>query len=425
MIKSSSPWSVTLGVAAATFLSWEAVANLSAIALPEEEVLKKLDPVPVFTIADEQGTPLVAEGENEEKVAGVFVSLDDAKEFINQLKTENPELADKVRVVPVSLGEGFKLAGSAEGGENALDFAYVPQEEAVTQAKTIGEQNEQPYQGGVPLFVARGGEGKGYLTFERNSQQVIPFFFDKAQLEQMVARFKEQQPEVAASVDIEVHSLEGVIETLEAGSDEILEKIILVPFAESIAFLQQNATAPPAQGEVAPAPSVVKANSSTSFELADDFSEGLAAVEIDDKWGFIDRSGTIVVSPQYDSAMDFSEGLAAVSVNDKWGFIDQSGTIVIPIELPSQYIAKGVFPSFKEGYVHIKVGDKWGFIDQSGNFIITPQFDYANGFKEGLATVKINDKWGFIDRSGKIVIAPLFDAPGYLIELLSGLEFVG
>lgn len=245
MIKPLIRWSITLGVAGATFLSWSAIENLMAIALPEAQVLEKLDPVPVFTIADEKGAPLVASGDDKAKVAGVFISQGDANEFVNQLKTENPELAEKVRVVPVSLGEVYKLAGSADE-ENALNFAYVPDKEAVTSAETIGEANKQPYKGGVPLFVAKGGEGKGYLTFERNSQQVIPFFFEKAQLEEMVARFKQQQPELAANVDIEVHPLEGVIETLETGSDEILKKIVLVPSSESIKFLQ---TVTPAAGE--------------------------------------------------------------------------------------------------------------------------------------------------------------------------------
>lgn len=251
MIKPLIRWSMTLGVAGATFLSWGVIENLIALALPEAEILEKLEPVPVFTIADEQGAPLVASGDDEAKVAGVFISQTDANQFVNQLKTENPELAEKVRVVPVSLGEVYKLAESAEGDENALNFAYVPQEEAVASAKTIGEENKQPYQGGVPLFVARGGEGKGYLTIERNSQQVIPFFFEKKQLEEMVARYKEQDPEIAANVDIEVHPLEGVIETMQTGSDEILEKIVLVPSTESIQFLQNTAPAP-GSGEALP-----------------------------------------------------------------------------------------------------------------------------------------------------------------------------
>ncbi|MEM8722381.1 MAG: Tic22 family protein [Cyanobacteria bacterium P01_G01_bin.39] len=201
-------------------------------------VINKLDPVTVFTIADAQGAPLVASREDDKKVAGVFISQNDANEFVNQLKTENPELAAKVRVVPVSLGEVYKLSESAQSQENALNFAYVPEEEAVNSAKIIGEENQQPYQGGVPLFVARGGEGKDYLTFERDGKQVIPFFFEKAQLDEMVAKFQEQEPEIAANVDIEVHPLEGLIETLATSSDEILEKIVLVPSSESIEFLE-------------------------------------------------------------------------------------------------------------------------------------------------------------------------------------------
>jgi hypothetical protein len=252
MIKSLVRWSATLGIAGTAFIGLGLAENLTAHALPQEEVLKKLDPVPVFTIADEQGAPLVASGQDKAKVAGVFISQNDANEFVNQLKTKNPELADKVKVVPVSLGEIYKLSESSQSQQNALNFAYVPEQEAVNSAKTIGQANKQPYQGGVPLFVAKGGDDKGYLTIERNAQQVIPFFFDKKQLEQMVAKFKQQKPEIANSVNIEVVPLEGVIKTLETSQDTMLEKIVLVPTTESIEFLQ-NATPAPGSGTT-PAP---------------------------------------------------------------------------------------------------------------------------------------------------------------------------
>ncbi|MEL6440595.1 MAG: Tic22 family protein [Cyanobacteria bacterium J06621_8] len=239
MIKPLMRWGITLGVAGATFLSWGAIENLTAIALPEEEVLEKLAPVPVFTITDEQGAPLVVSGENDAQVAGVFISHQDAENFVNQLKTEKPELASKVSVVLVSLGEIYQLSESAKDQGNSLNFDYVPDEEAVNSAKTIGEANQQPYQGGVPLFFARGGDDKGYLTFEINSQQVIPLFFEKERLEQMVAQFKEQQPEIADSVDIEVYPLEGVIQNLETSSNEFLEKIVFIPPSESIEFMQK------------------------------------------------------------------------------------------------------------------------------------------------------------------------------------------
>jgi hypothetical protein len=38
------------------------------------------------------------------------------------------------------------------------------------------------------------------------------------------------------------------------------------------------------------------------------------------QYGYIDKTGQLVISPQYDNANDFSEGLAAVKTGDKYGF---------------------------------------------------------------------------------------------------------
>ena len=52
----------------------------------------------------------------------------------------------------------------------------------------------------------------------------------------------------------------------------------------------------------------------------------------DHKYGFINEFGKIVINPVFDSADYFSEGLAAVELNDKWGFINQ--------KWPVRYIGK-------------------------------------------------------------------------------------
>ncbi|EGQ2639350.1 WG repeat-containing protein, partial [Campylobacter coli] len=52
-------------------------------------------------------------------------------------------------------------------------------------------------------------------------------------------------------------------------------------------------------------------------------------VELNRRWGFIDRSGKFVIEPKFDDAWNFNEGLAGVELNGKWGFIDKSGKIVI------------------------------------------------------------------------------------------------
>jgi hypothetical protein len=66
-------------------------------------------------------------------------------------------------------------------------------------------------------------------------------------------------------------------------------------------------------------------NSFTKYDNVMNFDEGLAAVKLNSKWGFIDKTGREVIPRKYDEAHDFSEGLAAVKQNSKWGFIDNTG----------------------------------------------------------------------------------------------------
>ncbi|MEG4409121.1 Tic22 family protein [Microcoleus sp. MON2_D5] len=91
--------------------------NLTALALSNTQIDEKLRSVPVFTITDAQGAPLITtvpkqgqEQTGNDSVAGIFISQQDAQAFVDQLKTTNPQLAASVRVMPVSLGEIYQLS---------------------------------------------------------------------------------------------------------------------------------------------------------------------------------------------------------------------------------------------------------------------------------------------------------------------------
>lgn len=58
------------------------------------------------------------------------------------------------------------------------------------------------------------------------------------------------------------------------------------------------------------------------------FSEGLAAIERNGKWGFVDKTGKEVIPSIYKDVGDFSEGYAQVqrTWDGQWGFIDKNGT---------------------------------------------------------------------------------------------------
>jgi hypothetical protein len=75
------------------------------------------------------------------------------------------------------------------------------------------------------------------------------------------------------------------------------------------------------------------------YSNAKSFSEGLAAIQVDERWGSIDRNGGFAIAPVFIEAYEFSEGLAAVRVQDstvsdqrrwRYGYVDRAGALAIP-----------------------------------------------------------------------------------------------
>lgn len=189
------------------------------------------------------------------------------------------------------------------------------------------------------------------------------------------------------------------------------------------------------------------------FNAILDFSEGLAAVLQDLKWGVVNQSGRMILPPQFDGVDYFSDGLAWIRQAGKSGLVDSSGHILIEptLDLSGQGLCYHGLLTFKKsdkwgvmdktGHMVVepryeainyweeslsaaKIDGKWGYIDVSkgDRWIIEPQFEYADYFSEGLAAVKMNGKWGFVDKKGKIVIPAYFDAVSYFSEGLCGAQ---
>jgi len=152
------------------------------------------------------------------------------------------------------------------------------------------------------------------------------------------------------------------------------------------------------------------------------FSEGRAASRAadqkNDQLGFLDRKGEFVVEPQFDRALYYSKGLVAVLKNGKWRYLDLSGRVVIPAEFEDA-------ASFHEGLARVRIGNKVGFIDHLGGMVIESNFDAAGNFSGGLAPVAKRDgdlKWGYIDRQGKLSVPLQFDSAGEFSEGLAPVQ---
>ncbi|WP_414545922.1 WG repeat-containing protein [Nostoc sp. CCY0012] len=209
------------------------------------------------------------------------------------------------------------------------------------------------------------------------------------------------------------------------------------------------------------------------------FSEGLAGVKLNGKWGFINQSGTLVIPYQYDRVQQFSGGVATVQANGLWGVInpegkwiiqpvdksfiqffqgiakldlisvneskqligdpniywDKSGRLVgdfynppklakefqeelaiIEIPLRAKQQGQDVSPVVATSEYKFLSWNKCGFQDKQGKVVIKLQFDGCRSFSKGLAAVLVDKKWGYIDKTGKFIVSPQFDYADSLFE---------
>ncbi|HLP91099.1 MAG TPA: Tic22 family protein [Nostocaceae cyanobacterium] len=246
-MKSLVRWGLKLGVVGSIMLAGlSGMGNLRAMALPEAEVVKTLQDVPVFTLTNPKGEFVVLSTTNQNKTfsqIGFFVSQQDAKTFLeNRLKKENPQLASTIQIRPISLADYYKLVmENRKKKDSSLIFTVVPSPAQVNSAKTLlsasGQQNPQI---GVPLFVPKFKQDNSYLTISLNqtNERFIPFYFEKEQATALLEEFKKARPQEAANTTIEVVDLYGVLETLTTSNDPGAKKIYLYPSRESIKFIQ-------------------------------------------------------------------------------------------------------------------------------------------------------------------------------------------
>jgi len=221
------------------------------------------------------------------------------------------------------------------------------------------------------------------------------------------------------------------------------------------------------------------------FDKAEDFLNGTAPVVIGDKCGFVDKNGDFVMtikSKCNDIYHPDSENLVGFILDDKVGWADGKGSVVIEPKIPGSLLNKssteshgthkfGFFEGIatiigsdvfkqtyvdtsgkiirnvsdamrvnhlfmmilvtdkeKEGCYNILTGEKkydscldfdfgiavlvgglWGFVNDKDNIIIEPKFEDIHSYGTNLYPAKISGKWGAIDKTGNFIIQPEFD----------------
>lgn len=173
------------------------------------------------------------------------------------------------------------------------------------------------------------------------------------------------------------------------------------------------------------------------------FSEGLAAVTINKKSGYIDTTGKIIIPLKYAECNKFKYGTATVWIGDFCGLIDKTGKILIPVKYSSinnewdeaavtvsvynkitEQSKYGLFTTkgkellpvsydeigeIQNGISLLKQAKYYGYYLLGSKVIIPCKYDEAKNFTEGFAAVAVNKKWGYIDMNGKVIIPFEYD----------------
>ncbi len=186
---------------------------------------------------------------------------------------------------------------------------------------------------------------------------------------------------------------------------------------------------------------------------------GFYKFKINDKYGFIDSIGNVIMPNRYHYIGKFKNDLAVTYIKVKterngnneylYGLIDSLGKEVLPAEY--EYLGKScedkvvvmknnIWKLFdtktqqiqtclnvnylgicKENLCRFNIGGifnkstlkttggLWGYISSEGQVVISPIYEKVCGFSEGIAAVKYKGKWGFIRTDGSHIVPCEYD----------------
>lgn len=154
------------------------------------------------------------------------------------------------------------------------------------------------------------------------------------------------------------------------------------------------------------------------YNALTDFNGGYAMAKLEDTWWVLDSTEKKIKKVSCHFAYAFSEGLARIQLGNRFGFVNTKGEIVIPVKYFGAH-------DFSEGRARVYLNDQWGVIDKAGKWVVKPSYDYIWDYKEGLACVLkksgTKKQWGFINQEGKVAIDLQYD---YVFPFSSGMAIV-
>ena len=157
------------------------------------------------------------------------------------------------------------------------------------------------------------------------------------------------------------------------------------------------------------------------FDEVDDFHNGFAIVELNEKVNLLNANGQIIFNQWYDSIGYFKNGFARVDIRGKGdNFINAEGKYLFN----QWYHWVG---EFYEGFARIMIKDKnWNFINREEQFLTNQWYDNVDDFKNGFGKVYIEGKgWNLINAEGQLLSNQWYDGITYFRDGFAKVKIEG
>jgi hypothetical protein len=134
--------------------------------------------------------------------------------------------------------------------------------------------------------------------------------------------------------------------------------------------------------------------------------EGLALVNHNKLYGYIDKDGKSVIDFQYLIGNRFDNGYAiVVNLKKKYGVIDSQNRTVIDLKYDEIY-------SFNANIFVVKLNQKYGLSNTLNTIVLDINYEEIGEIFYDRSIIKIkeedNEKYGYINSNGEIVIKPIY-----------------
>ncbi|MFY7786836.1 MAG: WG repeat-containing protein, partial [Thermoflexibacteraceae bacterium] len=139
------------------------------------------------------------------------------------------------------------------------------------------------------------------------------------------------------------------------------------------------------------------------YDDIDEYAEGVARIEKNKLFGYVDSVENIIIPIQYEEAANFKNGVAVVRKNGKYGVIDKKGKEILPI------IYSNITSTPSYTFI-VRKGEKVGLFDFTGKSLLPTTYgllayvvDDLYAFKEYDSTATNKKLQGIINEKGKII----------------------